>query len=401
MQMQLNLFDAVRTAYSSGALTNEELYQKLTADGVIASEDLNTLSRIGRAQAKHSCTKRRIRWIQQSLKQIGAIEPAKVRGLWRMTDNARNELTPAQPKMVLLGFSTNLGMALWASCESVFPHLNEPISLMLTSPPYPLHTPRNYGNPTESQYVDWLCGVLEPIVKNLVPGGSIVLNVSNDIFISKSPARSLYRERLVLALNERFGLQKLDELIWHNPCKPPAPIEWACKRRFQLAVAYEPIYIFTNDPLSSLANNQRILEPHTEQHMALMRAGGEKIARTNGDGSQVVRAGSYGVETKGRIPRNILNFPHRCKDQNAYKSHCKQVGLPSHGASMPLELAVKLVKYLTEPGDLVVDPCAGSLTSGKASELTGRRWLVTDKIREYVMGGSSRFEKADGFYRTW
>jgi hypothetical protein len=57
-----------------------------------------------------------------------------------------------------------------------------------------------------------------------------VRKISNDIFIAKSPARSLYRERLVLALHDRLGLWKMDELIWENKSKPQGGRER--KRRF-------------------------------------------------------------------------------------------------------------------------------------------------------------------------
>ena len=57
----------------------------------------------------------------------------------------------------------------------------------------------------------------------------------------------------------------------------------------------------------------------------------------------------------------------------------------------------KIVEFLTEPDDLVVDPCAGSFTTAKASELLGRRWLSTELMGEYVAGGASRFTNAEEF----
>lgn len=67
----------------------------------------------------------------------------------------------------------------------------------MTSPPYPLRVTRGYGNVQEMQWVDFITQTLEPIAKNLVPGGSVVLNVSNDIFESKRPSRSMYESPLV------------------------------------------------------------------------------------------------------------------------------------------------------------------------------------------------------------
>jgi site-specific DNA-methyltransferase (cytosine-N4-specific) len=56
-----------------------------------------------------------------------------------------------------------------------------------------------------------------------------------------------------------------------------------------------------------------------------------------------------------------------------------------------------LIKYLTKPGDLVADCFAGSHTTPKAAELLGRRWISTEKMLEYVMGGATRFTGAEGY----
>lgn len=76
----------------------------------------------------------------------------------------------------------------------------------------------------------------------LAPGGSICLNLTNDSFVPGSPARSVAKERLVLAMVDRLGLKLMDTLIWHNASKPPGPIQYASKRRVQLNTSYEPIY---------------------------------------------------------------------------------------------------------------------------------------------------------------
>jgi len=64
---------------------------------------------------------------------------------------------------------------------------------------------------------------------------------------------------------------------------------------------------------------------------------------------------------------------------------------------MPLSLAQKLVKFLTESENLIADPFAGSMTTPLASELEGRRWIATDNIFDYVRGGAERFRNFEGF----
>jgi DNA modification methylase len=227
-----------------------------------------------------------------------------------------------------------------------------------------------------------------------------VRKISNDIFLPHSPARSLYRERLVLALFDRLGLYKMDELIWENRSKAPGPYQYASKARTQLNVVYEPIYWLTNDPSKVRSSNQRVLQAHTEKHLKLIAEGGENRKVTSSDGAYRIKPGSYANPTEGRIPRNILTYGHRCKHQAAYKRFAQQHGLPSHGAPMPLKLASFLVEFLSEPGDLVADPFGGSLTTAHAAELLGRRWLTTECMVEYLAGGSGRFETAQKFLRS-
>lgn len=394
---QMDLFQTVQASYNGGSLVNTDLYERIVQKGALKIEQLTACDVQDQQGRRYSAAKRQVRWIQQSLKKLGLLESVGKRGQWRLTERGRRGVTPAQPRQVLLGFSTALGIALWGSCSDIFSKLDEPISLCLTSPPYPLARARAYGNPEEAQFADWICTMLEPIVKSLMPGGSVVLNVSNDIFLKGSPARSLYRERMVLALHDRLGLFKMDELIWHNPCKPPGPIQWASKERFQLNVAWEPVYWFTNDPSKVRSNNQRVLEPHTKQHAATIADGGEKTQRISGDGAHRVKRGAYANPTAGRIPRNLMSIRHNCIDQDAYKAFCCNEGLPTHGAAMPLALASKLICFLTEPDDLVVDPFGGSFTTAKAAQTADRRWVSTDLMAEYVVGAASRFSACSGF----
>lgn len=215
-QFQLDLFAHVAASYAEapdGALDNGTLYSKVADRAGIDLAAIDACVPIGAAGSLRSPAKRKIRWYQQTLKQLGVIERVEgARGIWRLTESAGKELHKTVDGVKLVAFSTDLGVAIWGRCQNVFGNISEPIALCVTSPPYPLRQARAYGNPDESHYVNFICSALEPIVGNLVPGGSIVLNISNDIFESKSPARSLYVERLILALHDRLGLALMDRM---------------------------------------------------------------------------------------------------------------------------------------------------------------------------------------------
>lgn len=391
---QLDLFGGVLSAYMAGKpITNAALYDELVGQGQISTAELATTAPVGRANAKVNLVKRRVRWFQQTLKNQGILERLPdARGTWRMAERDKNDLTKVPPNVTMLGFSTKLGVAVWGSCFDVMGGLEESIAVCITSPPYPLANPRAYGNPNQNNWVDFVCAALEPIVKRLLPGGSIAVNLSNDIFLPGLPARSTYRERFVIAMEDRLGMYKMDDIPWVNLSKAPGPVAWASKKRMQLNTGYEPILIFCNDPLNSFANNQRVLQPHSPKHQRLIDAGGEQSARSSSDGAYVIRKGAYSNPTAGRIPRNVLTMGHSCADQRQMRKLARAAGLPVHGASMPLAVALFLVQYLSRPGDLVVDPFGGTMTTGKACEELGRMWLASELMAEYIMCGRYRFD---------
>lgn len=395
--IQADLFENVCSVLASTeSVSNKALYRSVVRMSGLPDAILEEKHPVGRDNAPVSLIKRKIRWHQQTLKKLGLISRAD-RGYWQLTAEGKRKLKKANPKVSMLAFSTELGIAIWGACEHVFASLDAPITLCVTSPPYPLRQARAYGNVAESEYVDFICRAIEPIVKNLVRGGNICINVGNDIFERGSPARSLYRERMVLALCDRFGLHKMDELVWENRSKPPGPLQWASLSRQQLNVSWEPVYWFTNDPAHCKADNRRVLQEHTSRHLELIKTGGEKRTAKFCDGAYSIRHGSFSNETAGKIPKNVLSYGHNCADQRAYKKFCDENQLPKHGAPMPLSLAKFLVRFMSEEGDLVCDPFGGSLTTAKAAEALGRRWVSTDLMAEYLYGAATRFTSAEGF----
>lgn len=401
MNRQLDLFSEVLHAYApgeGGALSNQELYRLVASRADLDPAVLTERAPVGADGQMHNLFARKVRWYQQTLRKAGIIQrvPGE-RGVWELTQPAGKDLSRITDGVSVVGVSTDLGVAILGSCETVFSAIDAPICLMLTSLPYPLAKPRAYGNPPESEYVDWACRVIEPIVRNLVRGGSICINVSNDVMIAGQPARSMYLERLTISLHDRLGLYLVDRLVWENRSKPPGPVQWASLKRYMLNVAWEPVLWFTNSPRDLRSDNRRVLQNHSDKHLKLIANVGEQRNASFSDGAYTLRTGSFGNPTEGKIPKNVLQFGHACKSQREYKRLARAAGLPVHGAPMPLSLAKFLIEFTTEPGDLVADICAGSLTTAVGCEELGRRWICTDNIAEYIIGGGLRLSNAPGY----
>lgn len=399
---QLELFH-VHQAYQSagGPMDNEELYRRVQELAGIDQSQMDAKQPIGTSGTRRSPLKRRVRWYQQTLKAAGLIQKTDgVRGVWELSEPAGKDLDKALPDVHLVAYSTRLGAAVWGDCNKVFQKINEPIHLCLTSPPYPLRTQRNYGNVDEQQWVDFICNALEPIVSSLVTGGSVVLNVSNDIFLSGSPGRSMYLERMVIALNDRLGLSLMDRWVWHNNAKPPAPTQWACKERVQLCTGYEPVYWFTNDPGNVRSDNRRVLRPHTDNQKALIDRGGENRSASYGDGAYRLNPGNFSNQTAGSIPKNVISRGAACADTKKLHALARTHNLPRHPAMFPTDIAKFAIEFLTQPDELVVDPFSGSNKTGLACEQLNRRWLVTENILQYIQLQSLMFQGRGG-YQSW
>lgn len=393
-------FDSVLMAYGDdarGEMENDSLYQKAASAAGISDEELDRHVPMGKDGRTYSKTKHQIRWIQQSLKRAGLLERTDIRGKWRLTHEGRKkvELRKAVNGFSMLAFSNKLGIAIWGDARHVFSQIDEPITLTVTSPPYPIKYGRAYGSWRENEIIDLIAGVLEPIVNNLVDGGSVMLNLGNDVFEDGLPSRSIYFEKLVVRLYETLGLRKMDTLVWHNPSKAPGPVQWANIERVQLSTGYEPVLWMCNNPAKAKTDNRRVLEPVSERYQRLIDQGGEKRTAVNGDGTHTVKEGSFSRQVDGKIPSNVIRIGHSSASTNRYRRLCDEYGLPIHGAMYPYGLAEFLVRFGSEEGDLVADPFGGALTTALAANNNNRRFITADIMHEYLKGGSLRFDDAE------
>jgi len=98
----------------------------------------------------------------------------------------------------------------------------------------------------------------------------------------------------------------------------------------------------------------------------------------------------FGVDNGAAIPPNLLAIAHT-ESNSPYIRYCAERGLKPHPARFPVDLPEFFIRMLTDSGDLVVDPFAGSCVTGEASERTGRRWICCDLVPEYAEGALGRF----------
>jgi site-specific DNA-methyltransferase (adenine-specific) len=83
------------------------------------------------------------------------------------------------------------------------------------------------------------------------------------------------------------------------------------------------------------------------------------------------------------LPWNVLEFPVVPRAKGTL-----------HDTEKPIALMEYLVKTYTNEGDVVLDFCFGSGTTGHACANTGRRFIGIEKDAEYFRIGSERIASA-------
>ncbi len=329
---------------------------------------------------------RRVRWVRQDAIRRGYVSKEE-RGAWILTNKGKHHLENCRPGIVVVIYETENGLALWADAQTASAVIaRNSIDLILTSPPYPLIKQKAYGNKSGNEYVDWLTDLASGWRSLLVEQASLILNLG-DTWQEGSPTLSLYQERLLLRLCDELGYHFAQRFIWHNACKPPSS-EWVTVKRVRLKLTTEQVFWLSKHP-NPKANNRRVLQPYTPRMQKNIAEGGERHGskRPSGHGDALVQ---FARDNGGSIRSNLISAPNAVSN-DSYMRQCRAAGLPIHPARFPEAVPSMFIQLLTEPGDTVYDPFAGSNTVGYLCERLGRQWITSERALTYINGSKFRF----------
>ncbi len=259
------------------------------------------------------------------------------------------------------------------------------VDLVFTSPPYALHFKKDYGNASQKDYVSWLLPFCQQIKRIIKPSGSFVLNLGG-AWQPGAPIRSLYHYRVLLALCDELGFDLAQEFFWYNPAKMPAPAEWVNVRRIRVKDSVEYIFWLVKDPMAK-ADNRRVLEPYSKDMQRMITRGVKNTIRPSGH----IIKGSFASDHGGSIRSNLIQCGNN-ESNSAYIRNSKTTGATIHPARFPAELPRLFIEFLTDQDDLVLDPFAGSNTTGFVADSLKRRWLAVELRPDYATASRLRFE---------
>jgi site-specific DNA-methyltransferase (cytosine-N4-specific) len=258
------------------------------------------------------------------------------------------------------------------------------VNLVMTSPPYALHFKKEYGNVAKHEYVEWFARFAREILRVLADDGSFVLNIGGS-YNAGSPTRSLYHFRLLLALCDDVGFHLAQEGFWFNPAKLPSPAEWVTVRRVRIKDSVEYVWWFSKTPHPK-ADNRKVLTEYSPDMKRLLVKGYRAKRRPSGHNITPKFIADHG----GAIPSNVIERGNN-ESNSEYIKLCDKQGSKPHPARFPAALPEFYIKLLTDSGDVVVDPFAGSNMTGAVAEGLGRRWLAFELEPRYVDNSRLRF----------
>jgi hypothetical protein len=237
--------------------------------------------------------------------------------------------------------------------------------------------------------------------------GSFILIIGGR-YDKRRPTRSLYHFHLLIALVEEVGFHLAQECFWYNPAKMPMPAEWVTVRRIRIKDSVEHVWWLSKTPWPK-ASNLNVLKQYSSDMLRLSRRGVRPTVRPSG---HVIRSSFDKIAAGGAIPSNViedglpedgnvpipetlLKFGNNAAN-DAYAKRSKELGLKMHPARFPAALPEFFIKLLTDEGDVIIDPFAGSNTTGLVAESLRRRWIAIERVPEYLEASKVRFDQPSG-----
>jgi hypothetical protein len=295
-------------------------------------------------------------------------------------------------KSARLAFSTSAGASYLGLAEDVLvqdlAQYKGKVSLILTSPPFPLNRKKRYGNLTGDKYREWLATFASMFRDLLRPRGSIVMEIGN-AWERGQPSMSTLGLEALIDFRNTGRLTLCQQFVWYNPTKLPTPVQWVNIKRERVKDSFTHIWWMAKG-YNPIADNRRVLVEYSASMKNLL----ERQTYNSGlrPSQHNIGAKSFLKDNGGAIPSNVLTISNS-NGTDKYQAYCRQQGLKPHPARMPTAVPEFFIKFLTRPGDIVLDPFAGSNTTGAAAELLGRRWLAVEADEQYVNGSRGRFGK--------
>jgi adenine-specific DNA-methyltransferase len=283
------------------------------------------------------------------------LEPSVVDKLARRHQDVLRELrgTLGDPYFAEPGFTLYCG-----DSAQLLPALTATtvrVDLTLTSPPYNIGKEYERHLPVE-EYLDWCSRWMTQIFHATAPKGAFWLNLG----YFEIPGRGLCVPISYL-LWGRSPFYLLQEIIWHYG----AGVTTA--RRF--SPRNEKWLFYVRDASSYTFNLDAVRDPNVKY-------------------PHQKKNGKYRCNPQGKNPSDVWEIPKVTTGEN--RSSRERT---AHPAQFPLPVVERIIKVSSNLLDLILDPFAGSASSGIAASALGRLFVGIEIREDYCALAVSRYKE--------
>ncbi len=222
------------------------------------------------------------------------------------------------------------------------------VRLVVADPPYGVAKAEWDTFASRSAYVDWSRRWLEQAARVLTPDGTAyVMGFSEVLADVKWASADLF--------------EGCRWLVWHYRNKANLRKDWGRSHESVLHLRKSRSFVMNIDAVRIPYNAHTSRYPVREQGQSSNFQQGKK-------------SNTWQPHALGAKPRDVIEIPILNNGMEEKTPHPTQ---------KPRELIRRLVAASSDPGDVVLDPFAGSGTTAEICELLERRWLTCEQSAEY------------------
>lgn len=230
------------------------------------------------------------------------------------------------------------------------------INLIFADPPYNIGKDFNGIKDmwkSDAEYLEWSYKWIDLCIKKLKPNGSFYVMTSTQFM----PYFDIYI---------RENMEILSRIIWYYDSS-------GVQAKNFYGSMYEPILFCVKNKNDYIFNSDSI-----------------KIEAKTGSKRKLIdyRKTPPQVYNTEKVPGNVWEFSRVRYRMEEYENHPTQ---------KPIQLLERIIKASTNKGDIILDPFAGTFTSGYVAKEFGRQFIGIELQEEYIKIGLRRLEITDNY----
>ena len=270
------------------------------------------------------------------------------------------------------------------------------VDLVITSPPYSdiMSYGKNVSVKKPSEYVDWILPLFREIHRVLKPTGSFILNIGDKC---ENGYRSTMIYEMIYRNSKETPLKLYDTYFWHKKSGLPN----GSKKRFRTTTEF--IFHFCKDKNQMTFHMDRVLYPSKESSIGRVRYAMESTIGFTDEGTKIkktrIRYTNKSTDENGSSNDKFVEriIPLVSRPDNVVRFNTAAGGLSENAIKHPApyhkELPSYYISFLTDEGDVVLDPFSGIGTTGVSCKELNRDYIGFELNPLYAEFSIKRLEK--------